>query len=102
MMSGHSANPIFFNKKRTLAKLPTPLLPIKSHFCLTSNPPPPPPSKWASYVYHPLRRFLFWTGYFFYNNRLLHMRPQHCTNFPDIAQEKSGPLLNKKAMFQPG
>ena len=48
MMSGHSANQIFFNKKnedwtsRTLATPPSPLLflrPTTSHFCL--NPPPP-------------------------------------------------------------
>ena len=51
MMSGHGANPIFFNKKRIgrpehLLTL-TLLRPITAHFCLI------PPSKWTSYVYHP-------------------------------------------------
>ena len=45
MMSGHGANPIFFNKKSkdwtsiTLAKPPPPLR--LSHFCLTPAPLPP-------------------------------------------------------------
>ena len=58
-MSGHGANPIFFNKKnkdwtsRILAKPPRPTSDNISFF-----PPPPPhsPSKWTSYVYHPLTR----------------------------------------------
>ena len=53
MMSGHSTNPIFFNKKittsRTLAK-PHPLRSITSRFCFS----PHSLSKWTSYVYHPL------------------------------------------------
>ena len=41
-------------------------------------------------------RFLFWTGYFFDNSRLLRMPRQHWTNFPNIAQKNSGPTFNKK------
>ena len=68
MMSGHSANPIFFNKKRTLAKLPTPLLPIKSHFCLTSNPPPQNGrhmciTPYADFYFGPVNFFII-TGYY--------------------------------------
>ena len=45
IMSGHVANPVFFNKKnkdwmsRTLTS-PPPLRPITSHFCLTPIPLP--------------------------------------------------------------
>ena len=35
-----------------------------------------------------IRRFLF-SGLFFDNNRLLQMPRQHCSNFPNIALEKS-------------
>ena len=55
MMSGHGANPIFFNKKnkdwmsRTLANPPPPTSDNISFF-----PYPLPPSKWTSYVYHSL------------------------------------------------
>ena len=44
MMSGHGANPIFFNKKkkdwasRILATQPTHLRPITSHFCVIPHP----------------------------------------------------------------
>ena len=53
MMSGHGANPIFFNKKKIKIERPehslppTPLRPI-SHFCL--NPPPLPPPKIGRYM----------------------------------------------------
>ena len=54
MMSGHSVNPFFFNRKnwmpRTLTPPTHPLHPMTSHFYLT--PLPLPPSKWISYVYH--------------------------------------------------
>ena len=43
-----------------------------------------------------LRQFLFLTGYFFDNNRLLQILHQHCTNFPDIAQEKSWANIEQK------
>ena len=55
MMSGHGANPIFFNKKnkdRPEHSLPlTPLRPITFHFYLTS---PPSPLKVDVIVYLPL------------------------------------------------
>ena len=43
-----------------------------------------------------LSAFLFWTDYFFNNNRLLQMPHQHYTNFPDIAQEKSRANIEQK------
>ena len=47
MMSGHGANPIFFNKKIKIGRpkhslTPQPLHPIASHFYLSPRPPPPP------------------------------------------------------------
>ena len=42
------------------------------------------------------RQYLFWTGYFFDNNRLLHMSCQHCSNLADIAQEKSRINIGQK------
>ena len=65
MMSGHGANPIFFNKKkkdwtsRTFANPPLPTSDNISFLPYPPTPPPPPPlsphTKWTSYVYHPLR-----------------------------------------------
>ena len=43
IMSGHGANPIFFNKK---LKIGRPVGPITSHFFLIP-PPPTPSSKWT-------------------------------------------------------
>ena len=42
------------------------------------------------------RRFLFWTGYIFDNNRLLQMSRQHCTSFLKIAQENSQSNIEQK------
>ena len=56
MMSGHSANSIFFNKKKIKTGRAGPLAPIHqitSHFYLTSALPPPS-SNWTSYVYQSL------------------------------------------------
>ena len=49
MMSGHGANPIFFNKKIKIGRPELRLTPhlqrlIKSHFCLKPPPPLPPQS----------------------------------------------------------
>ena len=46
MMSGHRANPIFFNKKIEIGRpehslTPAPLIPMRYHICLTASPPPP-------------------------------------------------------------
>ena len=40
--------------------------------------------------------FLFWTSYFFDNNRLLQMRCHQCTNFSDNAQENSQANIEQK------
>ena len=42
-----------------------------------------------------IRRFLF-SGLFFDNNRLLQMPRQHCSNFPNIALEKSRVKIEQK------
>ena len=52
MMSGHGANPNFFNKKTKIGlpeyslipHLTTPLRPTASHFNFTHPPPPTPPA----------------------------------------------------------
>ena len=52
MMSGHGANPNFFNKKTKIGlpeyslipHLTTPLRPTASHFNFNPPPPPPPPT----------------------------------------------------------
>ena len=56
MISGHGANPIFFNKKIKIRPPPHPLRPITSCFCLIT---PPPLSNWTSYVYHPLEKVYY-------------------------------------------
>ena len=50
MMSGHGANPLFFNEKIKIghpehSQTPTLLHPITFHFCLTPPPPTPPPPR---------------------------------------------------------
>ena len=66
MMSGHHANPIFFNKKIKIGRpecslTPNPLRPITFHFCL--NPPSPPPPHTHTDT-HPLKSLkmgrIFW------------------------------------------
>ena len=63
-MSGHGANPIFYNKTdRTLAHPQSPPPTSYNISFLRYSPPPHPlhphflPSKWTSYVYHPLCLF---------------------------------------------
>ena len=54
-MSGHGANPIFFNKKIKIGRpedLLTPSTYVRQHLIFALDPQPP--SKWTSYVYHPL------------------------------------------------
>ena len=59
IMSGHGANPIFFNKENkdwtsiTLTNPPRPTYPPPH-----PTPIPSPYSKWTSYVYHPYQSFI--------------------------------------------
>ena len=58
MMSGHGANPIFFNKKKnkdwTSKTLANPHPPTSDNISFLPYLQPPTPLKWTSYVYHPL------------------------------------------------
>ena len=61
MMSGHGANPIFFNKKIKFGRPEhslTPRPPMSDNISFLPDPPPPP-SKWTSYVYHLLCLYFF-------------------------------------------
>ena len=64
MMSGHGANPIFFNEKETKIRRPQysltphPLRSIASHFYLKLSPPPPPPLKVEVICVSPLRHMI--------------------------------------------
>ena len=54
MMSGHGANPIFFNKKVQKQSL-TPQPPTSDNISFLPYPPTPSPhSKWTLYVHQPL------------------------------------------------
>ena len=65
MMSGNSANPIFFNNNKKKIERPEHLLtqpPTSDNilFFALPVPPAPPPSKWTSYIYHPLGVVHLW------------------------------------------
>ena len=64
MMSGHGANPIFFNKKnkdwtsRTVANPPPPY--VRYYLNFTLPPLSTPPQSGRHNVYHPLLRITFY------------------------------------------
>ena len=77
MMSGHGANPIFFNKKIKIGRPEHSLTPHPPTFDNISflPYPPTPPSKWMSYVYHPNLQFMQTILYKSLDRHMAHYNP---------------------------